>query len=168
MAYLKGLLGLVVFLLICFGGFLVSMKFHDGPMEIFAGGPFKTGEIVQTKPSNWSFLQDRPTLEFQTLEPTRSRITWLAVVDGRLFVPSGYMNTGIGKIWKHWPLEAEKDGRALLRIDDKIYPVRLVRVNPAAPYAEEIITELNRKYPGSGTVDNVRNEDTWLFEIVTR
>ena len=77
--------------------FLFSMRFHDGPNAIFAGGPFKTGELTEP-PENWNFLKGRPEMEFQTMDPVTSRIVWLGVLDGRLYVISGYMNTNYGKI----------------------------------------------------------------------
>jgi hypothetical protein len=30
---------------------------------------------------------------------------------------SGYMNTTVGRLWKQWPAQAERDGRAVVRID---------------------------------------------------
>ena len=39
------------------GIFLFSMRFTDGPIEIFTGGPFSTGELTEA-PSDWSYLTD--------------------------------------------------------------------------------------------------------------
>ena len=38
-------------------------------------------------------------------------------MDGQLYVWSGYMNSTVGKLWKSWPVQAEKDGRAVVRVD---------------------------------------------------
>ena len=62
------------------GLFLALMRFSDGPLEVLSGGPFTTGELT-TAPDDWSFLADRGTVEFQTLQPARSRTVWLAVHD---------------------------------------------------------------------------------------
>ena len=70
--------------------FLVSMRFHDGPLAVFSGGAFESGELGAA-PDDWSFLTDRAEIEFQTLNPTTSRVVWLGVNDRRLFVVSGYM-----------------------------------------------------------------------------
>ena len=94
--------GIIVGVLaLAIGLLLFSMRFHDGPLEILSGGPFKTGELA-TVPADWSFLTDRSTLEFQTMDPAQSRTVWLAVLERRLFLVSGYMNTGYGAIWKQW------------------------------------------------------------------
>ena len=87
---------------------LALMRFSDGPLEVFSGGPFTTGELT-TAPDDWSFLADRGTVEFQTLQPARSRTVWLAVHDQRLFLVSGYMNTSYGGIWKQWPHYLDHD-----------------------------------------------------------
>ena len=48
-------LGLAVGLI---GLLLALMRFSDGPLEVFSGGPFTTGELTAA-PDDWSFLTDR-------------------------------------------------------------------------------------------------------------
>ncbi|MBL4607209.1 MAG: hypothetical protein JKY01_05195 [Pseudomonadales bacterium] len=102
------------------------------------------------------------------LEPGRSRTTWLAVHEGKLYVPSGYMSSTLGKIWKKWPYAAEIDGRALLRIDDKIYPRQLVRIAADNPIIPILVAEINRKYQAGATIENVQSNGTWVFELAPR
>ena len=85
----------VALLLVSTAVLLGSMRFHDGPLEILSGGPFKTGTPTPA-PADWSFLRDRATIEFQTMEPAQSRTVWLATQERRLFVVSGYMTTNYG------------------------------------------------------------------------
>lgn len=148
--------------------FLVYARFHDGPLEIVAGGPFRSGELRPT-PDSWEFIAERDTIEFQTLEPARSRTVWLGVHDQRLFIVSGYMNTGIGSLWKHWPYYLEDDNRIILRIDGQLYEQRLERIT-SGPEIIPVLREFNRKY-GSGeptNADTVTSGDTWMFEVVPR
>jgi len=168
MNFIKWLLILIATIVIAISSFLFYMRFHDGPIEIFAGGAFQTGELIQGSEPDWNDIADLATFEVQTVEPPRSRTTWLAVVDGRVFIPSGYMNTGFGKIWKHWPHYAEKDGRAILRVGNKLYERRLVRISAENPLIPEIVAALNAKYPGDGTVEKVEMNDTWVFELAPR
>jgi hypothetical protein len=151
--------------------FLFSMRFSDGPMEIFSGGPFTTGELAPA-PDDWSFLTDRDTIEFQTMDPARSRTVWLGVHEGRLFLVSGYMNTSYGGIWKQWPLYLDNDDRVILRIDGKLYEQRLERIMEG-PEVVPVLNEFARKYFGGGgdglsSDDSVRNGDTWMYEVVDR
>ena len=61
------------------------------------------------------------------------------------------MTTWWGRIWKQWPIDAELDGRAILRIDGKLYERNLVRVinDPAVP---GVLAELGRKYMNGAQV----------------
>lgn len=146
----------------------VYADFADGPLEIVAGGPFRTGEETNVEP-DWSFAKDYSTVEFQLLDPETSRTTWLAVHDGRVFIPSGYMTTWWGKIWKQWPLQAEQDGRAILRVDGKLYDRQLVRLKDG-PEVEPVMTELARKYNGARAFPKEAFDSgyLWIFELKPR
>ena len=160
--YFLGLIGALVL------GALVLARFADGPLEIIAGGPFTTGEVATVEP-DWGFAKDYATVEFQLLDPEASRTTWIAVHDGRVFIPSGYMTTWWGKIWKQWPLQAEQDGRAILRVDGKLYDSQLVRVM-GGPEVEPVMAELGRKYAAGAAFprDAFDSGYLWIFELVPR
>ena len=163
---LGGLVALVVLLVVVV---LVGARFADGPLEIIAGGPFSSGELQRGAEPDWSDLKDRPTVEFQLMDPARSRTTFVMVHDNRLFIPSGYMTTWWGKIWKQWPGQAENDGRAILRVDGKLYDRQLVRIKEG-PELQPVLEELSRKYMGSAPVppDIISSGYMWVFELVPR
>ena len=162
-----------------------ALRFGDGPTAIIAGGPFTSGSTHTGPEPDWSFLKDRQEVEFQLLDPARSRTTWIVEHEGRIYIPSGYMKSTLGRIWKQWPKEAEVDGRALLRVDGVIYPRQLVRVkeSPALP---AIVSELGRKYfsqtpdgattegattegvTQAGALDQIRDDSLWIFELTPR
>lgn len=147
---------------------LFGMRFHDGPLEILSGGPFKTGTLAAA-PADWSTLRDRSTIEFQTMDPAQSRTVWLATHEGRLFVVSGYMTTGYGAIWKQWPHYLEDDDRVILRIDGNLYEQRLERIH-SGPEVVPVLNEFSRKYgDGEAASDEaVANGYTWMYEVVDR
>ena len=147
---------------------LFGMRFHDGPLEILSGGPFKTGELA-TAPADWSFLTERSTLEFQTMDPAQSRTVWLAVHDRRLFLVSGYMTTGYGAIWKQWPHYIENADRIILRIDGKLYQQRLQRILSGADVVP-VLSEFSRKYGAGDAASDaaVSSGYTWMYEVVSR
>ena len=167
-----GLVGLIV--LVVFSVFAVA-RFSDGPIgpwpiEMVTAGPFKTGELqVGGDEPDWSFLKDYPIVQFQLLDPPRSRTTFIMETEGRIFIPSGYMNSTMGKIWKHWPMEAEKDGRALLRVDGKLYERKMVRIEEGE-ILNGVLGELSRKYAGGFPVsqENIDSGDLWIFELEPR
>ena len=125
-------------------------------------------DSVSTEP-DWRFIKDYDTVEFQLLEPARSRTTWIVEHEGRIFIPSGYMLSTIGKIWKQWPLHAQKDGRAILRVDGKLYPRQLVRITDG-PELPAVLAELSRKYANNMPISTaeVESGSLWIFELVQR
>lgn len=144
--------------------FLFGARFADGPIEIIAGGPFTSGEIVAGDEPDWQFLRDRDTVEFQLEDPARSRTTWIIEHNGKIFIPCGYMTTTWGKIWKKWPIEAEQDGRAVLRVDGKLYQRQLVRVKNG-PDLEPVLKLLGQKYNLPTTREAVDSGYLWLFQM---
>ena len=166
--------GFVLLVVVLVVGLFAVARIHDGPLEgglaIVAAGAFKSGDL-QSDPEepDWSFLRDYSTVEFQLLDPVRSRTTWIMEHEGRIFIPSDYMNSIGGKIWKHWPKEAEEDGRALLRVDGKLYERQLVRIREG-DVVPAILAELGRKYVPGGDipVEQVTSGNLWLFELRPR
>ena len=79
------------------------------------------------------------------------------------------MTTWWGKIWKQWPLQAEQDGRAILRVDGKLYDRQLVRLKDG-PEVEPVMAELGRKYSAAGGFpDDVFDSGyLWIFELKPR
>lgn len=147
--------------------FLFAMRFHDGPLGIVPGGPFTSGEIAQA-PDDWTFLAERMEIEFQTMSPARSRLVWVVVVDRHLYIMSGYMTTGYGKLWKQWPSYLEEDNRVTLRIDGKLYAQRLVR-QMDHPRLSDIVTAFADKYgfqAGEAPEQVVLSGFSWLYEVV--
>ena len=165
MGWFGKLVAAVVVIVLAF--FLVT-RFTDGPIGAIAGGAFSTGEVVSNEP-DWRFVKDYDIVEFQLLDPARSRTTWIVEHDGRIFIPSGYMLSTFGKIWKQWPLQAEKDGRAILRVDGKLYPRQLVRIKDD-PTVPAVLAELSRKYANGAQipVSEVSRGSLWIFELAQR
>jgi hypothetical protein len=165
---LGGFVGLVVVFVALF---LVYARFHDGPIAIIAGGPFTSGDIYTGPEPDWSSMRPRQEVEFQLLDPSRSRIAWVAEHEAKPYIVSGYMNTTFGKLWKQWPHEIAKDDRILLRVDDAIYGRRLVRIMEG-PMVAPVITQLAEKYLDGASFGDpgeaVRNGDVWLYEVAPR
>ena len=116
-------------------------RFHDGPLAIIPGGPLVAGEPVTTPIVDWGFAKDLGEIELQLDSQSTSRTTWILVRDGTAWIPCS-LSFPPGKNWYH---EAERDGRARLRIDGKLYPVTLTRDDDPtlAAFARP---EVERKY----------------------
>ena len=106
----------------------IKQRFADGPNRVFSGGALVSGDLYLGPEPDWQFVNKVPTIELQLLEPEQSRRIWTASVDGKIYVWSGYMNSLVGKLWKSWPSQAERDGRAVIRVDGVRYERQLVRI----------------------------------------
>lgn len=149
-------------------GVFIAARFSDGPLEIVAGGPFSSGELLSGGEPEWGFARDIDTVAFQLLEPARSRTTWILEVEGRIFIPCGYMDTTWGRIWKRWPIQALEQPDAILRINGKLYERTLVRITDGA-ILPPVLAELGRKYVGGSVpVEGVTSGSLWIFELAPR
>jgi len=142
-----------------------KQRFEDGPNRVFSGGPLLAGELYSGAEPDWAFVNAVPTIEMQLVEPGTSRRIWVASYDNRLFVWSGYMGSVVGRIWKQWPVQAEADGRAILRINGVRYERELQRVMEG-DFLPGLSALINSKYSSSLTPAAVANGEVWLFEAV--
>ncbi|MEQ8953533.1 MAG: hypothetical protein RL120_05320 [Gammaproteobacteria bacterium] len=166
--YLLRFLGIVVlFMSLSFGVTAILATFSDGPIQVFAGGPLEQGELVTGPEPNWRFVRDIATIEFQLLNPARSRTVWIIENEGRIYLISGYMNSLVGRIWKQWPAQAMEDGRAIIRIDGKRYARQLVRIE-RGPILGAIAAEAARKYGVPMTREYIEEGNGWVFALVPR
>ena len=149
------------------GTLAVASGSADPPSAFFGGGPLVDGELVTGPEPDWSFVGDVALVDLQLVDPPRSRVVFIADHDGKLYVVSGYMGSLLGRLWKRWPLQAERDGRAVVRIEGKRYERTLVRVRSGADVIEGVTAELSRKYGGADP-DSIESGDTWLFELAPR
>ncbi len=69
--------------------------------------------------------------------------------------------------WKRWPAQAERDGRAVIRLDGKRYERRSVRIHDRA-LSEPLAAEARRKYGVPLTADAIEAGEAWLFELLPR
>ena len=166
--FLRVLGGFVLVLVLVAAGTLIGARFADGPLVMVAGGPFESGSMHSGDEPDWSFVRDIQEIELQTVQPARSRITWVLYHDGRAFIPCGFMNSTLGRIWKQWPIEAERDGRAVVRIDGTLYDRYLVRVTDDETLIP-VAAELMRKYGNQDGAELTSVPDgLWVFELAPR
>ena len=141
--------------------FLVA-RLHDGPLGPLPGGALEAGEEVTVPVTDWSFATDVGEIELQLTSQSRSRTTWILVHEGEAYVPCS-LGFPPGKSWYR---DALTDGRAMLRIDGKRYPVMLTKLDDAAAdaIAPVIESEVERKYGRAPPSD----AGVWLFRVASR
>ncbi len=145
----------------------VKQRFGDGPNRVFSGGALVAGELHTGSEPDWRFVSEVSTIEMQLLDPPLSRRIWVAEFNDKLYVWSGYMGTTIGRLWKRWPIQAERDGRALIRINNRRYERQLVRVE-SGEILDGISGAIRKKYPSQTTRAAVEAGDVWVFEAAAR
>jgi len=170
------ILGIIVLLL---AATIVTLKLKnqnaDGPSVLFPGGALVSGELHQGAEPDWSFTDDIMTIELQTYEPTSSRRIFIMESGGKVYVPSGYMRSFLGKLWKDWAFDVDAGSKlAVARINGVRYERELVRVRDPAEIAG-VAKKLAQKYAGGETPDavaqiekSVADGDTWIFEMAPR
>ena len=144
-----------------------KQRFADGSNRVFSGGPLVSGELHAGPEPDWSFTDDIQTIDLQLLDPPRSRTIWIQAHDDKIYVFSGFMSTAVGRLWKRWPVQAERDGRAVLRIDGRRYERQLVRIESGAAL-EGITGAIRDKYTYDVSRATVEAGDTWVFEAAPR
>ena len=144
-----------------------KQRFADGSNRVFSGGPLVSGELHAGPEPDWRFTDDIQTIDLQLLDPPRSRTIWIQAHDGKIYVFSGFMSTAVGRLWKRWPVQAERDGRAVLRIDGRRYERQLVRIESGAAL-EGITGAIRDKYTYDVSRATVEAGDTWVFEAAPR
>ncbi|MCG8414962.1 MAG: hypothetical protein MI746_12150 [Pseudomonadales bacterium] len=141
---------------------------NDGPSVIFPGGELVSGELYSGPEPDWSFTDDVSTVHLQLDNPLSSRLTWIEESDGKIYITSDYMGTWLGRLWKHWAVQAyEGDGLAVLRIKGVRYERKLVRVF-YSPELDGVIEKKIAKYNSRITREAIESGETWVFELAPR
>lgn len=164
---------------------LVVQRVSDGPTEFLQGGPFRNAELVEGPVTDWSFGVGKPTA-FELVGFGTSRTAGYIVHDG-----VAYMTCDLGFMWnrlesgperwllnliylfKRWHKDALEDGRALIRIEGKLYKTQFVKVDD--PELEQILRArlevLAKDYFAPQTLGPPPTEgpkDIWFFRMDPR
>jgi hypothetical protein len=146
----------------------------DGPSILFPGGELVSGELHTGPDPDWRFTDDVAVIELQLDKPMSSRRIFIAESGGKIYVPSGYMRSFIGRLWKDWAFQAaEGDGLAVARIRGTRYKRQLIRVSEG-DVIDGIAQKLAQKYSGGApdavavTKKQIIDGDTWIFELAPR
>jgi hypothetical protein len=145
--------GLVVLIAVM----VMGARLHDGPLGPLPGGSLASGEVVTGPVPDWSFAKDVQEIELQLESQTKSRTLWIIVHDGKPYVPAS-TEFPPGKTWHHAALE---DGRAVLRIAGKRYPVTLAKV------ADDTLAAAIRETAGQKYTARPGGP-VWFFAVASR
>ncbi len=147
----------------------------DGPSILFPGGALVSGTLHTGPEPDWRFTDDVQTIELQLVDPLSSRMIFVMESGGKVYVPSGYMRSFLGRIWKDWAFQADAgDGLAVARINGVRYERQLIRIKDGDAL-NGVAAKLAKKYAGGETPEaiatilkSVADGDTWIFEMAPR
>ncbi len=141
---------------------------NDGPSILFPGGELVSGDLYSGPEPDWRFTNQVSTIELQLYDPLSSRLIWIHESDGKIFIGSGYMSSFLGRLWKHWAVQADEgDGLALVRIDGIRYERQLVRIKEG-PVLDGVAAASRAKYGSPNTRQSIEAGHTWIFELAPR
>ena len=177
----RGAIGFTGLLALAAVGVPITQRVSDGPIAFLQGGSFTSGELAEAPVSDWSFGVGR-SIEFELVGFGTSRTAGYIVHDN---VP--YMTCDLGFMWnrfdgrrrwilnliyvfKRWHKDAVQDGRAVLRIDGRLYPVNFVKVQDPALNAalREKLEDLARGFVAPDELGPAPEEppnDVWFFRM---
>jgi hypothetical protein len=131
-------------------------RYADGPIAIFPGGAFQSGEWVREPVDDWSFAGPVQEIELQSGSPPTSRTVWI-LVDGQ----EAYVPCSLGfPPGKRWHTEALTNPDAVVRIDGRLYPRKLEKVEDEA-LQDRLRTLAEQKYGGGPPGDS----GVWFFHL---
>jgi hypothetical protein len=162
MTLLRWLLRIAVGLAVLVAALFLGARLHDGPLGPVPGGALVAGALVNEPLVDWSFARDAGEIELQLDSQSRSRTVWILVHESQAYVPCS-LGFPPGKTWYE---DAVKDGRAMLRIDGKRYPVALAKLDASAAQQLEpaLRAEIDRKYGRPPPSD----AGVWIFRVTSR
>jgi hypothetical protein len=141
---------------------VLAARLHDGPLGPIPGGALRSGPEVSEAIGDWSFAKEVGEIELQLASQSRSRTTWILVFGGQAYVPCS-LGFPPGKKWHE---QAVVDGRAILRIEGRRYPVTLTRLDDAEVQRMEstLRAEVARKYGQAPPTE----AGVWVFRVTSR
>jgi hypothetical protein len=159
MSVIRWIFGLLVVAILAIAAVAFLARIGDGPMGPFPGGPLRSGPMMSL-PSDWDFATNIPEVELQLESQDLSRTTWILVYDGQAYIPCSLDFPP----FKTWYKKAVQDGRAIVRIEGKRYPVMLRRIDAEATDAA-LRQIAARKYSSGPRPPEGR---VWFFRLDAR
>lgn len=118
----------------------------DGPVFVFAGGPFRSGDPVDFATVDWERLDALTELEMEIVGAQTSLTLWFSVNDGAPYI--GCDLDCVGGRLTRWPQQIDLDDRVVLRIEGKRVSARLVHVPHGSAEYSAARAARERKYSG--------------------
>ncbi len=172
MKFLKIVLQILGILLLIPAVALATLRFdnrnNDGPSIIFPGGELISARLYPGPEPNWSFTDQVFSIHLQLDQDLSSRLIWIEESGGKIYITSDYMGSWLGRLWKHWAVQAvEGDGLAVVRIEGIRYERQLKRIIDG-PELDGVIAKKRSKYRSAISREAITEGSVWVFELAPR
>jgi hypothetical protein len=138
-------------------GFAVFLRFSDGPVLVFPGGPLRAGEPIAFDAVDWRALDRFREIEVEVKRTGRSRLLWFSVYQRRPYFSCGF---GCDGGWpKRWPYHVDRDARVVLRLDGKRIEARLERVSEDSQEYAAALAGRKSKFGNAGGAREAAERD---------
>lgn len=135
----------------------LAYALRSNPIGPIAGRAL-TGQVVTQPVSDWSFTDDYNLVAVETRPAAPHSVTTACFShEGQLYIPAMNAST------KSWPHYAASDPRVRVKVGDRIYSGRAVRVTD--PSLTEALTAAARAKYEIPEDDGAPREDIWVFRI---
>jgi len=135
-----------------------------GPLGPIPGGRLR-GTVVEPPPTDWSGVEAVRTAQLETRPDDPHSINiWTGVVDGGLYVTSSLIRGPDDPAERDWVRHVQADPRVRLRIDDRLYELRAIRVDDAAT-VERVRAAMIAKYE---VEPDAHSSAAWVFRLAPR
>jgi hypothetical protein len=145
-AWLRGFAVIVGLLVAALAGGAFLLSRADGPVFVFAGGPLRSGELVDFATIDWDPLDELHELELEIVGAASSRTLWFSVHEGVPYVACDL--DCIDGLLTRWPRKIERDDRVVIRLEAKRVEARLAHVPHGSAEYEAVRAGRERKYSG--------------------
>ena len=159
---------LLLIVAVAIGTLRYEYRNADGASILFPGGRLVSGNLYIGPEPDWRFTNQVNTIELQLDNPVSSRRIWIVESGGRIYIASGYMRSFLGRLWKHWAIQADAgDGLAVVRINGVRYERKLVRIKRGA-VLDNVAAAMTTKYKAPTTRQDIEAGNVWVFELAPR
>jgi|AP95_1055475.scaffolds.fasta_scaffold00017_19 hypothetical protein len=137
----------------------IAYQFRTDPIGLISGTKLSGEEV--SYPADWAFTSEHSLIAVETRIGNPHSVTTVCFVyEGDLYVPAQDAAT------KDWPAYVMKDGRARVRVGEKVYPVMLTRANDLD--LGGVLAAVGSKYPQFSEATDEQMASTWLFRVSSR
>ena len=138
---------------------LVLLALACGPLGPLPGGQL-SGEVANGAPRDWSFSEAYEVVQLETRPQDPYSVNlWGTAVGDRFYLGSGRGGDSA------WVEHIAADAQVRLRVGDKIYELRAVRVEDPEE-RQRFVDAMKRKYEWEPTPD--QRAEAWLYRLDPR